>query len=131
MIHCLKPPHPESPTCYVWVCSYQHHTIAIGWQSLSAAFAQRRELGLQSLLAGSHKLITPMYLQVWFIRTYLSFLGRETQKTVSQVFLYTGLKLCYRCSFRGVRERICVVEPSDECSRDDGSITQHTQQTQA
>ncbi len=25
-------------------CSYQHHTRAIGWQSLSAAFAQRREL---------------------------------------------------------------------------------------
>ncbi len=44
--------------CYVWVCSYQHHTIAIGWQSLSTAFAQRREPGLLSLLAGSHKLIT-------------------------------------------------------------------------
>ena len=49
----------------------------------------------------------------------------EAQNTEKQSVLYRGLKLCHRCSFRGVRERICVVEPSDDCSRSDGSITQH------
>ncbi len=40
--------------CYVWGCSYQHRSRAIGWQSHVVAFAQRREPGLLSLLARSH-----------------------------------------------------------------------------
>ncbi len=76
--------------CYVWVCSYQHHTIAISWQSLSAAFTQRREPGLPSLLAGSHKLVTHTW-STGKVNLHLPELLRsEAQNTGFHSILYMG-----------------------------------------
>ena len=105
-------------------CLYQHHSRAIGWQSLVAAFAQRREPGLPSLLAGLHKLATRTCVAGKIYFTYLSPLGKKPRKQYHRWFYNRGLKLCYRCSFRGEWERTCVVKPSDEGWRNDDSITQ-------
>ncbi len=114
--------------CYVRCgCSYQLRSRAIGWQSLVAAFAQRRELGLPSLLAGSHKLATCTCVAGKVYFTYLSPLGKKPRTQYHRWFYNQGLKLCYRCSFRGEWERTCVVEPSDDGSKNDDSITQQNQ----
>ncbi len=78
------------PPCYVLVCSYQLCSWAISWQSLVAAFAQRRESGLPSLLAGSHKLATCTCVTGKVYFTYLSPLGKKPRKTVLQVVLQPG-----------------------------------------
>ncbi len=65
-------------------------------------------------------------LQERFYFTYLSPLGKKPRKQYHRWFYTRGLKLCYRCSFRGEWERTCVVELSDEGSRNDGSITQQS-----
>ncbi len=79
---------------------------------------------LPSLLAGSHRTGHTYVFARMVLFTYLSFRGAKPRKQRNTRFYTGGLKLCHRCSFRGVRERIGVVEPSDECSRNDGSITQ-------
>ncbi len=112
------------PPCYVCVCSYQQRAWAIGWQSLVTAFAQRRESGLPSLLAGSHKLASHTWVKVSVYFTYLSPLGKKPRKQYHRWFYNRGLKLCYKCSFRGEREGTCVVEPSDDGPRSDDSTTQ-------
>ncbi len=81
---------------------------------------------LPSLLAGSHRTShTYVVYRKGFICTYLSFREAKPRKQEYSQFYTWGLKLCYRCSFRGVWERTCVLEPNNECLSDDGSITQH------
>ena len=63
-------------------------------------------------------------LQERFYFTYLSPLGKKPRKQYHRWFYMQGLKLCYRCSFRGERERACVFKPSDDGSKNAGSITQ-------